>query len=259
MNKRMKKSKQLKKGYFPLFKLLPNAVTLGAICLGLSAIRFSFEQEFVLAASLVIISAFFDAIDGRLARFLNSASDFGAQLDSLADFINFGVAPGFVIYNWINSQADIKAIDWALVMLFAICGAIRLARFNVDLGQKQNEVIEKYFFKGIPAPCGASIAMLPLICTFQFGEGFYTQPINAIIFTIFVAILMASRIPTISIKKIPIRNEYVHATLILLGIIIIGLILKPWLTLTIVGVTYLSSIPITMLAYLKINIKYKKS
>lgn len=241
--------------YYPLFKLLPNAVTLAAICLGLFAIRFSFEQKFIFAVSFVIISAFLDAVDGRLARFLNSTSDFGAQLDSLADFINFGVAPGFVAYNWVNFYSDIKALDWAMVLLFSICGAIRLARFNVDLTNKQNPIIEKYFFKGIPAPCGASLIMLPMILTFQFGEGFYSKP-EIIIFTTYaIAILMASRVPTISIKMIPIKNEYVYLTLILIGIIIIGLSLKPWFTLAVIGAIYLSSIPFTILIFLKLSIQ----
>lgn len=257
---KMKKSrfKSKKQEYSTLVKLLPNMVTLAAICVGLYAIRFSFEGKFVLAVAFVIISAFMDAVDGRLARFLNSSSEFGAQLDSLADFINFGVAPGFVIYGWLNSIVDIRGLDWALVMFFAICGAIRLARFNVDLADKtQNPVIEKYFFKGIPAPCGASMSVLPMVLTFEFGVGFYSSPLIIIINTIFIAILMASRIPTISIKKIPVRNEYVYLTLVLLGIIIIGLLLKPWFTLAIVGSTYAISIPFTILSYLRITRKIK--
>ncbi len=252
-NSRIKKSQ---KEYFPFVKLLPNAVTLAAICIGLFAIRFSFEQKLTLAVTFVIISAFLDAVDGRLARFLNSTSDFGAQLDSLADFINFGVAPAFVIYGWLNFYYDIKIFDWALVLLFAICGAIRLARFNVDLSSKdQNSIIEKYFFKGIPAPCGASIAMLPFILTFEFGENYYTKPEFIMIYTLIIAILMASKLPTISIKKIPIKNDFVHITLIFLGIIIIGLLLKPWFTLAVVGIIYAISIPITIIFFLKLTIK----
>lgn len=252
--------KKRKEKHLPFVKLLPNAVTLTAICLGLFAIRFSFEGKFVHAAAFVIIAAFMDAVDGRLARFLNSTSDFGAQLDSLADFINFGVAPGFVIYGWVNNFANIKGFDWAIVMFFAICGAIRLARFNVDLGQEQqNPILEKYFFKGIPAPCGASMAMLPLVLTFEFGLGFYSDPLNVLTYTYILALLMASRVPTISLKKIPVRNEYVHATLILLGAIIIGLLLQPWFTLAIVGLVYAFSIPVTIFSFLRITQKNKKS
>ena len=249
-----KRPKYIKNGYFPFVKLLPNAVTLIAICIGLSAIRFAFEGDFVSATAFVIIAAFMDAVDGRLARFLNSTSEFGAQLDSLADFVNFGVTPGFVIYCWVNSYAEIKGFDWALVMFFAMCGAIRLARFNVDLGKKHiNPLLEKYFFTGIPAPCGASMSVLPMVLTHQFGEGFYSQPLAVLLYVAAIAILMASRVPTISIKKIPVRNEYVYATLLVLGAIIIGLVTKPWFTLAIIGTIYALSIPITSFWFLKIR------
>ncbi len=244
---------------FPLFKLLPNLVTLIAICIGLSAIRHAMEGDFVKATAFVIIAAFMDAVDGRLARFLNSTSDFGAQLDSLADFANFGVVPGFIVYLWINSFADIKGFDWALVLLFAMCNAIRLARFNVDATKESvNPILEKYFFKGIPAPCGASMAMLPMVLTYEFGEGFYTDPTLVIAYVIILALLMASKIPTISIKKIPVRNEYVYLTLLILGIIVIGLLVEPWFTLAIVGSTYGLSIPITIFWFFKLKFSEKK-
>ncbi len=253
-----KRSNYIDKGQLPFVKLLPNAVTLIAICLGLYAIRFAFEGQFVKATAFVIIAAFMDAVDGRLARYLNSTSEFGAQLDSLADFVNFGVTPGFVIYLWVNYYVDIKGFDWALVLFFTMCGAIRLARFNVDLGKKtENPILEKYFFKGIPAPCGASMAMLPMVLTYEFGEGFYSNPYLVLFYVAAIAVLMASRVPTISIKKIPVRNEYVYATLIVLGIIIIGLITEPWFTLAIVGSTYALSIPVTIFYFFKLNLQKK--
>lgn len=241
-------------GYFPLFKLIPNMVTLAALCVGLSSIQYAIHDDFIKATSFLLLAGFMDGIDGRLARFLNSSSDFGAQLDSLSDFLNFGVAPGFIIYAWVNSYEDIKGWDWSLVLFFAVCGAIRLARFNVD-SQKTNvdPVIEKYFFKGIPAPCGAAMAMLPMVLTYEFGDGFYSSPFLVMTYTAFLALMMASRIPTISIKKIPIRNEYVYLTLIILVSIVIGLLEKPWLTLAIVGTTYGISIPITVFFFLKIK------
>jgi CDP-diacylglycerol--serine O-phosphatidyltransferase len=246
-------------GYFPLFRLLPNLVTLASLCIGLSAIRFAITGEFYIASAFLLFAGFMDGIDGRLARFLNSSSDFGAQLDSLVDFVNFGVVPGFIIYSWVNSYGDIKGLDWALVLFFAVCGAIRLARFNVDLTRESvNPILEKYFFKGIPAPCGAAMAMLPMVLTYEFGEGFYSNPILVITYVAALAVLMASRVPTISIKKIPIKNEYAYLTLIILGSIIIGLLTKPWFTLAIVGITYAISIPITIFYYVKIELKSKK-
>lgn len=246
-------------GHFPLFKLLPNLVTLTSLCIGLTAIRYAVEGHFFMALAFLLIAGFMDGVDGRLARFFNSSSNFGAQLDSLVDFINFGVVPGFIIYSWVNSHGSANGFDWALVLFFAVCGAIRLARFNVDLESEENEkALDKYFFKGIPAPCGAAMAMLPIILTFEFGEGFYSNPIAVIAYVASLAVLMASRIPTISIKKIPIRNEYAYLTLIILGSIIIGLLLKPWFTLTIIGILYGISIPITTFFYIKMELLESK-
>lgn len=247
-------------GYFPLFKLLPNIVTLASICIGLSAIRYAIHGEFMKATAFVLVSGFMDGIDGRLARFFNSSSDFGAQLDSLADFVNFGVVPGFVIYMWVNTYQDIRGLDWALVLFFAVCSAIRLARFNVDMSKEVvNPVLEKYFFKGIPAPCGAAMAMLPMVLFYEFGEGFYTHPILVIIYTAVLAVLMASRVPTVSIKKIPIKNEYLYMTLLILGSIIIGLLVQPWMALAVIGSIYGLSIPLTIFIFVKIELKAKKS
>ncbi len=247
-------------GYFPLFKLLPNIVTLASICIGLSAIRYAIHGEFMKATAFVLVSGFMDGIDGRLARFFNSSSDFGAQLDSLADFVNFGVVPGFVIYMWVNTYQDIRVLDWALVLFFAVCSAIRLARFNVDMSKEVvNPVLEKYFFKGIPAPCGAAMAMLPMVLFYEFGEGFYTHPILVITYTAVLAVLMASRVPTVSIKKIPIKNEYLYMTLLILGSIIIGLLVQPWMALAVIGSIYGLSIPLTIFIFVKIELKAKKS
>lgn len=246
-------------GCFPLFRLLPNLVTLTSLCIALTAILFSLQGNFVYASAFLLLAGFMDGVDGRLARFLNSSSDFGAQLDSLVDFVNFGVTPGFVIYSWINSYDDFHGLTWALVLFFAVCGAIRLARFNVDLTREApNPILEKYFFKGIPAPVGAAMAMLPMVLYYEFGEGFYTDPILVVSYVGTLAVLMASRIPTISIKKIPIKNEYAYLTLIILGSFIIGLIVKPWIALAALGITYGISIPITIFAYIKIELSAKK-
>ncbi|MFM7620559.1 MAG: CDP-alcohol phosphatidyltransferase family protein [Alphaproteobacteria bacterium] len=238
-----------------LFSLIPNLVTISSLCLTLTAIRMAFAQDFVFATSLLLIAGFMDGVDGRLARFLNASSEFGAQLDSLIDFVNFGIVPGFIVYFWVNTYQDVKGFDWAMVLFFAVCMVIRLARFNVDLNKKSsNPLLEKYFFKGIPAPVGAALSMLPMVLFYEFGEGFYTNPILVITYISVLAVFLASRVPTISIKKIPIRNEYAYLTLIILGSIIIGLIIKPWLTLAIIGIVYVLSIPITIFYYIRIEI-----
>jgi len=249
-----------KKGYFPLFRLLPNLVTLASLCIALTAIRYANYGDFFKASAFLLIAGFMDGVDGRLARFFNSSSDFGAQLDSLVDFVNFGVVPGFIIYSWVGLSSEFGGLSWALVLFFAVCGAIRLARFNVDLTREViNPTLEKYFFKGIPAPVGAAMTMLPMVLNYEFGEGFYTDPVLVITYTAVLAVLMASRVPTISIKKIPIKNEYAYLTLLILGSIIIGLLIEPWLTLAIVGITYAISIPITIFSYVKIELSSKNN
>lgn len=246
-------------GFYSSFRLLPNIITFASLCFTLTAIRFSIAGEYIFATSLLIFAGFLDGMDGRLARFLNASNDFGAQLDSLVDFVNFGIVPGFIIYFWINSYGEIFGIDWAMVLIFAICAGIRLARFNVDLGDKTiDPIIQKYFFKGIPSPVGAALTMLPMVLFYEFGEGFYCNQLLVIFYVILLAILMASRIPTISIKKIPIKNKKIFLTSLILGSIIFGIIFRPWLTLAIIGITYAFSIPITIYYYLKISKKNQK-
>jgi CDP-diacylglycerol--serine O-phosphatidyltransferase len=206
------------------------------------------------AVSFLLLAGFMDGVDGRLARFLNSSSNFGAQLDSLVDFVNFGVVPVFIIHFWLNKFYGYNSLSWSMVLFFAVCSAIRLARFNSELGEvTKNPILEKYFFKGIPAPCGAAMAMLPLVLNFQFGDDFYNNSTFIINYTAILAVLMASRVPTISIKKIPVRNEFVYLTLIVLGLIVIGLLVEPWMTLAIIGIIYGFSIPITIFVFLKIE------
>jgi CDP-diacylglycerol---serine O-phosphatidyltransferase len=260
MPKIIQKIRNSEGGCVPLFRLLPNLVTLASLCIALTAIRYSNQENFAVASALLLFAGFMDGVDGRLARFFNSSSDFGAQLDSLVDFVNFGVTPGFVIYAWVNSFGGLYGLEWSLVLFFAVCSAIRLARFNVDLTRKaSNPTLEKYFFKGIPAPVGAAMAMLPMVLTYEFGQGFYSSPTLVVTYVSVLAVLMASRIPTISIKKIPIKNDSIYITLLLLGSIIIGLLTKPWLTLAIIGVTYAISIPLTIFAYVKIELAARKN
>lgn len=239
----------------PLVKLLPNLVTILSLCIGLSSIRFAIEGHWMKSVAFLLFSGFLDGIDGRLARFLNSSSEFGAQLDSLIDFVNFGVVPGFIIYMWVNNAADVVGFDWGLVLFFSTCMSLRLARFNVALNKtSERPEIDKYFFRGIPAPCGAAMMMLPLVLHFQFGPLFCLSEAKFILaYGFILSILVASTVPTISIKHIPIRNEFVVLTFLILAAIAIGLIIKPWLSLAIIGTVYGLSIPVTGLIYLKLK------
>lgn len=242
-------------GYSPFFRLLPNLVTLTSLCIALTAILHALNGDFEKSVMFLLISGFMDGVDGRLARFLNSSSDFGAQLDSLVDFANFSIAPGFILYFWLYYNDNIYPFSWAIVLFFAVCGAIRLARFNVDLtAEKPNPILEKYFFKGIPAPVGAAMATLPIVIFYGFGASIYNEGVVVISYVATLAVLMASRVPTISIKKIPIKNDYIYLTLIVLVVIIIGLIIQPWITLALIAIVYIFSIPLTIIAYIKIEL-----
>ncbi len=243
----------------PLISLIPNIVTLTSLCIALTSIKFAFNQDFTKATFFLLFAGFMDGLDGRLARYLNSESEFGAQLDSLVDFVNFGIVPGIIIYFWININYDIKFFDWALVLFFAISAAVRLARFNVDNSIKENgnNLQNKYFFKGIPAPVGAALSMLPLVLEFEFGHGFYSNPYIIMGYVAIISFMMASTIATFSIKKIPIRNEFYYLTIVILSIIVIGLLLETWLSLAIIGVIYCISIPIAIATHLSIIKKNK--
>ncbi|MBL6664625.1 MAG: phosphatidylcholine/phosphatidylserine synthase [Rickettsiales bacterium] len=240
-----------------IIKLLPNIVTLTSLCIALTAILHSFHGKYYEAAGFLLFAGFMDGLDGRLARYLNSSSDFGAQLDSLVDFANFSIVPGIVIYFWVLHYGFDSKYAWSVVLFYVVCGAIRLARFNVDLGDDETSKLKDYFFKGIPAPAGAALLMFPIILNREFGEGIYDNPELIIAYSTIIGFLMASTVPTLSLKKIPIRNDFFYLTLVFLGLLIIGLLSKPWFTLVIIGLIYLISIPITIISYLGIKNKLK--
>jgi CDP-diacylglycerol--serine O-phosphatidyltransferase len=144
----------------PVRTLVPNVITLLALCAGLTAIRMAFENRYVLALAAIVFAAFLDGIDGRLARFLKGTSRFGAELDSLADFVNFGVAPALILYFW--GLHDLKSAGWIAAMVFAICAALRLARFNVMVDDPDKPLWSSNFFVGVPAPAGAITVLLPI-------------------------------------------------------------------------------------------------
>jgi len=241
---------------FQLTRLFPNMVTIIGLCAGLSSLRFALHEKWELAAAFIIIAAFIDAVDGRLARMLNSTSSFGAHLDSLADFLNFGVAPVFALYLWKTSE--IKGLGWALVLFFAVCAVIRLARFNTDLETDKKDK-KKDYFVGIPAPAGALIVLSPMIFDFalklQYPELFahiaFTQnPYFVCALVAFTAILMASRIPTFSFKNIKVPKKLTSLILAATGLLAIGFMSEPWLVLCGIITLYILTIPISIVSYL---------
>ncbi len=193
---------------------------------------------------LIIVAGIFDGLDGRSARLLKITSKLGAELDSLSDFLSFGVAPAVLIYLWSLNQ--VKAAGWALALLFATCCALRLARFNTELEDPDRPAWMSRFFTGMPAPAAAGCALIPLLMAFAFDA---TWPriwaLNAAMM-VFVALMMVSRIPTFSIKTVVVRvkPEWVLPTLIFVGLFVAALSSAPWHTLLAVGVIYLASLPL---------------
>jgi len=250
--------------FTPIFKLLPTIVTLSALFLSMTAIRLAIHENWLISVAFIVIACILDGIDGRLARMLNASSEMGGQLDSLADFINFGIVPPLIIYLWQGHYLDIKGLSWGVTLLFAACMMLRLARFNVSFeSEDQDNPLNKYFFTGVPAPVGAGMALLPMILLFEFGENFLwlkefvMNPLYLTIYLFVIAISLVSTVPTVSIKKMKVSKRFVNLFLAFMSIFIIGLIIKPWLVLSLMGITYVAVLPFGVLSYIKIKASLK--
>jgi CDP-diacylglycerol--serine O-phosphatidyltransferase len=229
------------KNTFTVVKLAPHMITILALCLSLFSVRLSIMGDFLRAALYIVLAGIMDAVDGKVARKLNASSEFGAQMDSLADFFDFGIAPGFLVYFWKMQYANDKLLAWLPVLLLAVCMAIRLARFNADLGMEDpDSPLVKYFFKGSPAPMDALWVLLPLAIETEFG--IVVSPMMVIVNTIVAAFFTASTIPTITPKRMKIRNEYKNLVLLSMGVFLVCCVLKLWLTFIVFFIAYLMSI-----------------
>ena len=233
----------------PLRAVLPNLVTLLALCAGLTSLRMTVEHRFDMAILLILVAAALDAVDGRIARFLKSTSRFGAELDSIADFVNFGVAPALLIYVW--SLQELRSLGWIAALVFAICAALRLARFNVALDAADKPGWEAAYFVGVPAPAGAIVVMLPLYVEFVvLPHGFMTAPVTAI-YTVAIGLLLVSRVPSWSGKVIGRRiARDLVAPLFVCGVLVVALLVSfPWQTLTLLTLAYVGSLPLSWSSY----------
>src|SRR6204780_1216497 len=184
----------------PVRILVPNVITLLALCAGLTGIRMAFEGSYTFALAAIVFAAILDAIDGRLARFLKGTSRFGAELDSLADFVNFGVAPALVLYFW--GLHDLKSAGWIAAMVFAICASLRLARFNVMIEDPDRPAWTSNFFVGVPAPAGAITVLLPIYAAFLGLPRSEVLTWATLVYTLAIGSLMVSRLPVFSGKRV---------------------------------------------------------
>ena len=228
-------------------KMIPNFLTILALSAGMSAIRFGLQDRWEYAALAILAAAILDALDGRIARILKGASKFGAELDSLSDFISFGVAPSMMLFLW--SMQDAGRFGWMLALLFSVCMALRLARFNTMTEDEDLPPWTSNFFSGVPAPAGAGLVLLPMILSFQFGDSFVRDPFFVALFLIVVSALLVSSIPTFSFKKIKVMRKFMVPAMIIAGAFVTALVSAPWTTLTGVLVTYLATIPFSYRAY----------
>ena len=233
----------------PVRYLLPNFVTLLSLCSGITAIRLGIEGRYELAVTAVIVCIVLDAVDGRLARYLKSTSRFGAELDSLADFVNFGVTPALLVYLW--SLNELKTRGWLVCLMFALCCAMRLARFNVALDDLKKPAWTSRFFTGIPAPAGAGLVMLPMYLGFLgLIDNGHKFAMMIAPFVVVVALLMVSRIPTFSGKSgNRVQREHV-LPIVGLGVgFLVCLFTYPWETLSISALIYLVMILFSIRSY----------
>lgn len=236
-----------------LARLLPNMLTLGGLCCGLTGMRFAIMGRYDLAATFIVIAAFIDGFDGRLARLLKASSNFGAQLDSLSDMVCFGVAPAFIIYQW--QLQGMRTFGWAIALFYVVCAALRLARFNASLDSDEpKEPWRKKFFTGVPAPAGAVIALLPLTTTLAMGDGAWGEWTISPAFVgaelLICGLLMSSRVPTISLKGVRIGAEWALPVMLTASFWVVCLVINPWETIAVSSLAYLGIMPFVIARFL---------
>ena len=233
--------------------LLPNILTLGGVCLGISSIKFSIDGNYSLAVILILFAAILDALDGRIARLIKGTSDFGKELDSLTDFVSFGIAPAFILYFW--ELSNYGKLGWAITLIYSVCCVLRLARFNLTKVD-ENQSWKNNFFEGVPSPAGGILILMPLI--YELSTLKLDLNIKSVTpyLTILISLLLVSKIPTLSLKKISISSKTTVFLLLSIGVIFISLLFFTFETLLFFGLIYISSIPVSIYFYLKEQKKY---
>lgn len=231
----------------PLRSLAPNILTVLGLCAGLTGVQFAINDRFDLAVFAIAVASIIDTLDGRVARLLKGTSKFGAELDSLSDFVNFGVTPALILYLW--TLDNLGGLGWIIVLGFTVCGALRLARFNTALEATDKPAWSIKFFTGVPAPAGACLSLLPIPLYFTGWEWVKEAPLLVGLYTCAVAFLMISRIPTFSLKRAHIGREMVLPILLIAGVTAAAVIGYPWVMYVLTGIGYLALIPFSVMHY----------
>ena len=226
--------------------ILPNVLTLIGVCLGISSIKFAMDGNFSYAVLFLVVAAILDALDGRVARLIKGTSDFGKELDSLTDFVSFGIAPAFIIYFWELNKFG--KIGWLIVLLFSVCCVLRLARFNLTKFEKNDEW-KNNFFQGVPSPAGGCLILLPLIFQLSGFSSFIDLTSITPYFMVLISFLLISKIPTFSFKKIAIRRNMTIFLLLGVGLFFVSIVQYTFETLTVCILIYLFLIPIGIYNY----------
>lgn len=231
--------------------MLPNAITAAALCSGLTGVRFAISGDWDLAIYAVILAGVLDGIDGRIARLLNAQSRFGAEMDSLADSLSFGMAPALIIYLW--ALQDLPRIGWFAALAFAICCALRLARFNAQIDTDEQPHKSAGFLTGVPAPVGAGLTFLPFYLWAATGEEAFRNPVYVAIWVAVIAFMMISNIATLSWGSIRPRRNVRLELIAAIGLVFAGLLLEPWWALIGICALYLALMPYGLIKYARIK------
>jgi len=228
--------------------ILPNLLTIIGVCLGISSIKFALDENYSLAVIFIVFASILDALDGRIARLIKGTTEFGKELDSLTDFVSFGIAPAFILYFW--ELKNYGKIGWAITLIFSVCCVLRLARFNLTKISEDSEWKLNYF-EGVPSPAGAGLALLPLV--YELSEFKLAVDIKNMtpFFVIIVALLLISKIPTFSLKKIKVSSQLSIFLLFGIVVIFIFLIFFTYESLLVIGGIYFLSIPLSVYFYKK--------
>jgi CDP-diacylglycerol--serine O-phosphatidyltransferase len=260
---RRRKHRQHAAREVPVRTMIPNLVTLMAAASGVTSIRYSCQENWRAAVIAIIIACVLDGLDGRVARMLRATSKLGAELDSLSDFVSFGVAPALLIYFWTmrvvtpeSAAYPFRGVFWAFALFYAMCAAFRLARFNIMIDDGPTQSYWKHFFMGLPSPGGAGLVMTPVIWQLGTDSNVLQSPWVGSAVLLLCGILMACRWPTLSAKGLRVPAKYMVPVLLLVMLFISMLVSQFWLTLGVVGVLYLLSVPVCGVIFRRLRVRH---